>query len=231
MLKHLSDRCGARDDLLADYRRRPFGCTEGRDRMSVRQCLTNLRIKGGFLALVLMVVFLVWPGLTPAHHSFASQLTPEGEEAIEVLDGTVRVFRILNPHGALVVNVPNENGEEEGWLFELSPAAQLAREGWAEDILQPGDSVRVAAQLSTTPNRARLRALLIHGKSEDEAARLLVSYGIRGDTPTMIRLRERLPICGTIDQSYNRTECFLIDDQAMTALNDEFPGEMGYVLP
>jgi hypothetical protein len=47
----------------------------------------------------------------------------------------------------------------------------------------------------------------------------------------MIRLRERLPICGTIDQSYNRTECFLIDDQAMTALNDEFPEEMGYVLP
>ena len=178
--------------------------------MSVRQCLTNLRITGGFTASVLMVVFLLWPGLTLAHHSFASQLTPEGEEAIEILDGTVRVFRILNPHGALVVNVPNENGEEEGWLFELSPAAQLAREGWAEDILQP---------------------LLIHGKSEDEAARLLVSYGIRGDTPTMIRLRERLPICGTIDQSYNRTECFLIDDQALTALNDEFPGEMGYVLP
>ena len=71
----------------------------------------------------------------------------------------------------------------------------------------------------------------MYKRQEDEAARLLVSYGIRGDTPTMIRLRERLPICGTIDQSYNRTECFLIDDQAMTALNDEFPGEMGYVLP
>ncbi len=200
--------------------------------MSVRQCLTSPRCTGGLITSVLMVVFLAWPGLTPAHHSFASQLTPDGQEVIEILDGTVRVFRILNPHGALIVNVPNENGEEEGWLFELSPAAQLAREGWAEEMLQPGDRVRVAAQVSTTPNRARLRAVLIHGKTEDEAGRLLVSYGIRGDTPTMIRLRERLPTCGTIDQSYNRTECFLIDDQALAALlNEEFPGEMGYVLP
>ena len=198
--------------------------------MSVRQCLTSPRCTG-FITSVLMVMFLAWPGQTPAHHSFASQLTADGQEVIEILDGTVRVFRILNPHGALIVNVPNENGEEEGWLFELSPAAQLAREGWAEEMLQPGDRVRVAAQVSTTPNRARLRAVLIHGKTEDEAARLLVSYGIRGDTPTMIRLRERLPTCGTIDQSYNRTECFLIDDQAMAALNEEFPGEMGYVLP
>ena len=199
--------------------------------MSVRQCLTSPRCTGGFITSVLMVMFLAWPGQTPAHHSFASQLTADGQEVIEILDGTVRVFRILNPHGALIVNVPNENGEEEGWLFELSPAAQLAREGWAEEMLQPGDRVRVAAQVSTTPNRARLRAVLIHGKTEDEAARLLVSYGIRGDTPTMIRLRERLPTCGTIDQSYNRTECFLIDDQAMASLNEEFPGEMGYVLP
>lgn len=183
------------------------------------------------MTLILAVVFVAWPRLTPAHHSFSPRLTADGEEAIEILNGTVRVFKVLNPHGALIVNVPGETGEEEGWLFELSPAAQLAREGWTEEMLQPGDRVSVAALVSTTPNRARLRAVLIHGKSEGEAGRLLVSYGIRGDTPTMIRLRERLPTCGTIDQSYNRTECFLIDDQALAALNDEFPGEMGYVLP
>ena len=143
----------------------------------------------------------------------------------------VRVFRILNPHGALIVNVPNEAGEEEGWLLELSPAAQLAREGWTDDTVNPGDRVSIAAFISTTPNRGRLRAMLIHGQTETEAARLLVSYGIRGDTPTMIRLRERLPTCGTIDQSYNRTECFLIDSDAMISLNAEFPGEMGYAMP
>ena len=199
--------------------------------MSVRHCLLGLRSTGGLITLVFIGAFVAWPRLAPAHHSFNSQLTVDGEEVIEILEGTVRVFKVLNPHGALIVNVPNGAGEEEGWLFELSPAAQLAREGWAEDMLQPGDNVTVAALVSVTPNRARLRAVLIHGKTQDEAARLLVSYGIRGDTPTMIRLRERLPTCGTIDQSYNRTECFLIDGQAMAALNDEFPGDMGYILP
>jgi hypothetical protein len=91
--------------------------------------------------------------------------------------------------------------------------------------------VTVAVFPSVTPNRARLRAVLIHGKTEQEAARLLVSYGIRGDTPVMRRLRERLPVCGTIDASYNRTECFLVDADASRALDEEFPGHMGYVMP
>tara|TARA_Y100000590_G_C15655484_1_gene990428 strand:- start:1053 stop:1604 length:552 start_codon:yes stop_codon:yes gene_type:complete len=183
------------------------------------------------MGFALLATFAFWTDLLRAHHSFPAKLTEEGEEAIEVLSGVVRVFRILNPHGALIINVMNEEGEEEGWLLELSPAAQLAREGWTDDTVSPGDRVSVAAFVSTTPNRGRLRAMLIHGNDDINPDRLLVSYGIRGDTPTMIRLRERLPTCGTIDQSYNRTECFLIDSEAMVNLNAEFPGEMGYVMP
>ena len=133
--------------------------------MSVRRSLMSLRSTNAFITLVCLGSFAAWPRLVPAHHSFSPQLTADGEEAIQVLDGTVRVFRILNPHGALIVNVPNEAGEEEGWLLELSPAAQLAREGWTDDTVHPGDRVSVAALVSTTPNRARLRAMLIHGKS------------------------------------------------------------------
>jgi hypothetical protein len=81
------------------------------------------------------------------------------------------------------------------------------------------------------PNRGRLRAILVHGETADADAELLVAYGIRGDTPVMLRLRERLPTCGTIDASYNRTECFRISPQALAALDAEFPDHMGYVLP
>ena len=199
--------------------------------MENSQSSISIRLTRGLMICAVTVVFMTWSELPLAHHSFPAKLTQDGEEAIEVLNGTVRVFRILNPHGALIVNVPNEAGEEEGWLLELSPAAQLAREGWTDDTVHPGDKVSIAAFVSTTPNRGRLRAMLIYSRLENEAARLLVSYGIRGDTPTMIRLRERLPTCGTIDQSYNRTECLLIDSDAMIALNEEFPGEMGYVMP
>ena len=150
---------------------------------------------------------------------------------LEVIEGSVRAFRVINPHGALIVNVTDEAGSTEDWLVELSPATQLAREGWTDGLLAPEDKVAVVVIRSRTPHRGRLRALLVPGKSEEEPAQLLVSYGIRGDTPVMRRLRERHPICGTIDASYQRTECFSLDAQALRALEEEFPGPMGYVLP
>ena len=180
---------------------------------------------------MLLAALAAWTLPGAAHHSFPALLTEDGEEVIEVLEGTVRVFRILNPHGALIVDVPDEAGENEGWLIELSPASQLAREGWSDDMLDAGDPVSVAVYRSRTPGRARIRALLMHGKGEGGAARLLVSYGIRGDTPVMRRLRERVPTCGIIDQSFQRTECFRIDAEAERALAEEFPGPMGYVMP
>lgn len=166
-----------------------------------------------------------------AHHSFDPLFDADGEEAIGVIDGSVRVFRILNPHGALVVDVTGASGDTTPWLIELSPATQLAREGWTDDMVDPEARVTVAVGLSRTPNRGRLRALLVHADRDGEPATLLVSYGIRGDTPVMRRLRERLPACGAIDSSHGRTECFLIDAAALRALEAEFPGRMGYVMP
>ncbi len=182
------------------------------------------------VALLFAYLIVGWSQLAQSHHSFVTRTTPDGEDAIEVIEGSVRIFKILNPHGALVIDAVDAAGNTEGWLLELSPAAQLRREGWTEDMVGPGDQVSVSIFPSVTANRARLRALLIHGE-EGEAGRLLVSYGIRGDTPIMQRLRERLPVCGTIDQSYRRTECFLIDAEAASALAQEFPGPMGYVIP
>ena len=166
-----------------------------------------------------------------AHHSFDALVGPNGEQIYEVVEGSVRTFRILNPHSALLVEAQDEAGQPQGWLFELSPASQLAREGWTEDLLTAGDRVTVVVMRSRTPGRGRLRALLIHGQARGEPAQLLVGYGIRGGTPVMTRLRERLPTCGIIDQSYERTECFLVDDDAVAALAREFPGAMGYVMP
>jgi len=183
------------------------------------------------LSLLLVYMVVGWPQPAQSHHSFVTRTTPDGEDAIEVVEGAVRIFRILNPHGALVIDAVDAAGNTEGWLLELSPAAQLAREGWTEDMVGPGDAVSVSIFPSVTANRARLRALLIHGKAAGEPGRLLVSYGIRGETPIMQRLRARLPVCGTIDASYRRTECFLIDDDAASALAQEFSGPMGYVMP
>ena len=195
--------------------------------MKIRNRLASL-LTG---TMVMLSAALVWPQRAFSHHSFSALKTPEGEDAIFVLNGTVRAFRILNPHGALILDAVDEAGNSEGWLIELSPASQLAREGWHEEIVAPGDEVMVSIFPASTPNRARLRALLIPGSAEGEPQELLVTYGIRGDTPVMRRLKERLPVCGMINPGFQRTECFLIDAEASAALAEEFPGSMGYVIP
>ena len=195
--------------------------------MEIQRTLTYL-LPGVVAALA---AISVWPQSAASHHSFSALQTPEGEDAVYAFEGTVRAFRILNPHGALIIDAIDEAGNTEGWLLELSPASQLAREGWHEELVSPGDAVTVSIFPAVTPNRARLRALLIPGDSESEPAQLLVTYGIRGDTPVMRRLRERLPVCGLIEPGFDRTECFLVDAEAAARLAEEFPGLMGYVRP
>jgi hypothetical protein len=178
-----------------------------------------------------MAVLLAVALPAAAHHSFAPLLSTNGEESIGIYDGYVEIYKLINPHGALIVKVTNEQGAAEEWLIELSSSSRLTREGWTDDILNAGDKVSIAILKSQTPNRGRLRAILVHGASSEQSARLLVAYGIRGDTPIMSRLRDRLPTCGTIEPRFEGTECFVVDAEALRSLEAEFPGKMGYVMP
>ena len=165
-----------------------------------------------------------------AHHSFVPLRTATGEDVIEIFDGVVDTYKLLNPHTALILNLDNEDGSRSDWLIEMSSSATLAREGWTDDSLVAGDQITVAVMLSQAAQRGRLRAILVH-PTENEPGRLFVLYGIGGDTPVMRRLQERLPLCGTIEATLGRSQCFSVDAKALEALTAEFPGKMGYVLP
>lgn len=199
--------------------------------MRVVRCLVQRRLRRGLIAAVLAAFFTTWLQPATAHHSFAPALTEQGEEVIEIFDGSIEIYKLLNPHTALIVNATNASGVVEDWLVEFSSLASLVREGWTDETLSAGDKVTIAILKSRFPYRGRLRAVLVHGATDDEAARLIVAYGIRGDTPIMRRLQERLPICGDIDSRLDRTQCFLADAQALRELEEEFPGKMGYVMP
>ncbi len=188
-------------------------------------------MRTAFITSVFAATFMTWLQPAAAHHSFAPALTEDGEEVIAIFEGSIEIYKLLNPHTALIVNAVNESGDVEDWLVELSSLASLIREGWTDDSLSAGDKVTVAILRSRTDYRGRLRAVLVHGATDDDAARLFVAYGIRGDTPVMRRLRERLPICGNIDPLLGRTECFTVDTQALRQLKEEFPGHMAYVMP
>ena len=187
------------------------------------------RFRHGLIPLTLAAALAAWLPAAPAHHSFAGLLDANGDDVIEVYDGTIDTYRLLNPHAALIVSVDNA-GAAEDWLVEMSSLASLVREGWTDDTLSAGDAVTIAILRARAPQRGRLRAVLVHPEA-GRPGRLLVAYGIRGDTPVMTRLAQRLPYCGTIDGSLGRSQCFTVDTPALAALQAEFPGHMGYVLP
>ncbi len=188
------------------------------------------RLGSSFISLTIVYALASWSHSAVAHHSFAGLFTDEGEEVIEIYDGSIEIYKLLNPHTALIVNAINDSGVVEDWLVEMSSLAALVREGWTDDVLSAGDRVTIAILRARAPKRGRLRAVLVHG-DDGEDARLLVAYGIRGDTPVMRRLADRLPYCGTIDGSLGRSQCFFVGDSALAALQEEFPGKMGYVMP
>jgi hypothetical protein len=195
--------------------------------MRVRQHPVALKFPDNLFALMFIGILLACSQPTVAHHSFPPLFTEDGEEVIRIFEGSIELFKLLNPHTALIVNVTNEDDVDERWLIEFSASFSLVREGWTDDTLSSGDKITIAILASRSPNRGRLRAVLVHG----EPSRLLVAYGIRGDTPIMRRLRARLPTCETIEGRLDRTECFRVDTQALHALEQEFPGQMGYVMP
>jgi len=191
---------------------------------------TQRLLSRGLRTIALTSVLIVVSAPSGAHHSFAPLRTAAGEDVIEVYEGNIEIYKLLNPHTALILNLVNQDGAVEDWLVEMSSLSSLVREGWTDDSLHDGERITVAILRAQSPRRGRLRAILAHGDGS-EPARLLVAYGIRGDTPVMRRLAERLPSCDGIVGSEGRSACFLVDERALHALEREFPGPMGWVMP
>lgn len=94
-----------------------------------------------------VVALGVFPALTAAHHSFASEFDRNQPFRIE---GAVDSVEWTNPHGWLHVDV-EEDGETVTYDLELPSPNTLIRQGWRRNDVQPGDKVVV------TGFRARTR--------------------------------------------------------------------------
>jgi DNA/RNA endonuclease YhcR with UshA esterase domain len=80
-----------------------------------------------------------------AHHSFAVHYDSENTRIIE---GVARSFRFTNPHGILILEVTNDAGEIETWTIETTSPTFMRRRGWSQDMIKPGDFVRVDGYVS-----------------------------------------------------------------------------------
>jgi hypothetical protein len=107
-----------------------------------------------------------------AHHSRAAFLN----ETI-ALQGEVVSFRWVNPHALVVVRVTDATGKTSQWEIETQATPTLARSGWTETSLKPGEHVTVRALPDR--NRARQFALLESVLKDDGTVLALVA----ADTP------------------------------------------------
>jgi len=74
-----------------------------------------------------------------AHHSFAMF----DRSRTQTIAGTVKEFELINPHGWLRIMVSDANGVQSEWPLEMGGAGQLARFGWTQNAVHPGDKVTV----------------------------------------------------------------------------------------
>jgi DNA/RNA endonuclease YhcR with UshA esterase domain len=115
-----------------------------------------MRMKRVVLGLVGVAgVGLLTVAPTQAHHAFASEF--DANRPIKV-QGTIVRVQWTNPHTWFHVDVKNENGQVERWMFEGGGPAALIRRGFTKDFIKPGSEVSVQGYLAKgTPRRANAR--------------------------------------------------------------------------
>ena len=91
-----------------------------------------------YLAGLTAGVMLVFSGPLFAHHN--TQTRYDTSRPVTV-SGTVKRFRMVNPHGRIEVEVKEESGAVVLWDIESGSASGLYRRGWRTDVLKPGDQV------------------------------------------------------------------------------------------
>ena len=76
-----------------------------------------------------------------AHHSFVQY---DGNKTV-AFEGTIKEFQWHNPHAWILMMVPDAEGQEQQWAFELPSPGNLVRNGWLPQTLTPGMQVTVVA--------------------------------------------------------------------------------------
>jgi len=73
-----------------------------------------------------------------AHHNTSAKYDVKNPRTVT---GTVKSFRMINPHAKLEVEVTEANGQTVLWEIESGSPSGLYRRGWRTDDLKSGDKV------------------------------------------------------------------------------------------
>jgi hypothetical protein len=94
-------------------------------------------------------VCLILAATAGAHHSISGEFDNTRQVTVE---GTVKDYKLINPHTYIVISVDGADGSED-WTLTFGPATKLIRgSGWHDATLKPGDRVTATGR----PARAGL---------------------------------------------------------------------------
>jgi hypothetical protein len=86
------------------------------------------------------VALCLAPVAVSAHHSFAVYF--DSTKDVKVT-GKVTAFRFTNPHGTIVLDVTDAQGNVREWRAETNAPVVLQRRGWTRDSIKAGETVTV----------------------------------------------------------------------------------------
>ena len=103
--------------------------------------------KPGILLIVAGAALLLAPP-SHAHHSVATFFIQDQNVEIK---GVVKVFRLVNPHLRMEVEVTKASGEKELWSLTGGVTGDLRAAGWLPTSVVPGDVVTVSGLPARNP--------------------------------------------------------------------------------
>ena len=116
-------------------------------------------MKSKLVAVLGVVVGLVMCSVPMfGHHSTAMY----DEEHPVTLTGTVKEFKLFNPHMQIHFDVKDENGNVVPWVGTGTSGLKLSRmHGWTKNTLKPGDEITVTGFPLKDSNKTMLIQKLV----------------------------------------------------------------------
>lgn len=100
------------------------------------------------LSLVLAAASVMSAAPVQAHHS---QVAFHWMDRTVTITGVVKELRLVNPHGILLVEVTEPNGQKVVYEIGGPTASGMKRAGWSNTVVVPGDVVTVTGNPARNP--------------------------------------------------------------------------------
>lgn len=81
-----------------------------------------------------------FPAEVAAHHSFAVYF--DAGKSVTIT-GKVTAFRFTNPHGTIVLEVADAQGQVSEWRAETNAPTVLQRRGWTRSSVRAGETLTI----------------------------------------------------------------------------------------